>query len=77
MSLELLQLIVFLIGVLTLASGVWLLVHARDVARVFRREPEVAVGPGPRKASRSSVIFALLLFNLGWISALVFWSLVI
>ncbi|MEE4289136.1 MAG: hypothetical protein V2J14_07185 [Erythrobacter sp.] len=77
MSLELHQIIIFALGVVTLASGVWLLLHARDVARVFRREPDVAVGPGVKQASRFAVSAMLIVFNLGWIASLVFWGMVI
>ena len=77
MSLELYQIIIFALGVVTLGSGLWLLLHARDVARVFRREPDVAVGPGERQASRFAVSAMLIVFNLGWIGALVFWGMVV
>lgn len=71
------QLIIFSIGIVTLGSGIWLLLHLRDVARVFRSEPDVAVGPGKKQAGRTTVIFMLILFNAGWIAALLFWTLVI
>lgn len=77
MPLDILQLTIFALGLITLASGIWLFVHARDVAREFRREPDIAVGPGVRVTSRESVVFALIVFNLGWVAALAFWALVI
>lgn len=71
------QLIIFSIGIITLGAGIWLLLHMRDVARVFRSQPDVAVGPGKRQAGRTTVILMLIVFNAGWIAALIFWSLVI
>ena len=68
---------IFLIGVVTLASGAWLLIHARDVARLFRTEPDVAVGPGRKQASKATTWAMLAVFNIGWIVALIFWSLTI
>jgi len=68
---------IFLIGVVTLVSGAWLLIHARDVARLFRREPDVAVGPGRKQASKATTWAMLAVFNAGWIFALIFWSLTI
>jgi len=71
------QIAIFLIGVVTLASGAWLLIHARDVARLFRTEPDVTVGPGKKQASKATTWAMLAVFNAGWIIALVFWSLTI
>jgi len=68
---------IFAIGVITLGAGIWLLLHLRDVARLFRDDPDIAVGPGRKAASRSTVWFVLIVFNVGWIGALVFWSIVI
>lgn len=71
------QIGIFLIGIVTLGTGAWLLIHARDVARLFRTEPDVAVGPGRKQASRPTTWTMLTLFNAGWIGALIFWSLTI
>jgi hypothetical protein len=67
----------FAIAALTLGSGVWLMLHLRDVARLFRDEPDIAVGPGPRQASKATTWTMLALFNMGWIAALAFWIIVI
>ena len=77
MPLITMQVGIFLIGVVTLASGAWLLVHARDVARLFRSEPDIAVGPGRKQASKATTWSMLAVFNAGWVIALVFWSLTI
>ncbi|KPP82471.1 hypothetical protein [Erythrobacter sp. HL-111] len=77
MPLITMQAAIFIIGVVTLGSGAWLLVHARDVARLFRREPDIAVGPGRKQASKATTWTMLAVFNAGWIIALVFWSLTI
>ena len=77
MPLEAFQITIFALGVIALATGTWLLVHARDVARVFRREPDIELGPGPRRASRGTTIFVLIVFNLAWIASLVLWALLI
>jgi len=71
------QIIIFAIGIVTLGSGIWLLLHARDVARLFRSEPDIAVGSGRKQASRSLTWIMLAVFNAGWILALVFWTIVI
>ena len=74
MPLFALQITIFLLGVITLVSGMWLFVHARDVMRLFRSEPDIEPGPGPRVASRTLVIAMLAIFNAGWIAAIAFWS---
>jgi len=76
-TLALYQIAIFAIGVITLCTGTWLMLHARDVARLFRSEPDVAVGPGRAQASRALTWTMLALFNAGWIGALVFWTLTI
>ncbi|WP_126174049.1 hypothetical protein [Altericroceibacterium xinjiangense] len=62
-----------LCAVTTLIAGIWLLLHLRDVARMFRRHEEITPGPGPRRASSGAVWVALALFNAGWIGAVVLW----
>lgn len=68
-----------MLAVLSLASGVWLLLHLYDVARVFRGDQpgEIVRGPGLRQASKSAVWTALVLFNLGWIACIAIWIFVI
>ena len=62
-----------LVGVLAAASllaGIWLQLHLRDVAAMFG---DIARGPGRRQASNGAVWAAIILFNAGWIGALVVW----
>lgn len=68
-----------LFAILSLASGIWLLLHLPDLARVFRgdRDGEIVPGPAKRRASRTAVWWALILFNGGWIACLMIWILVI
>ena len=67
-----------LIGVLSIVSlvaGIWLLLHLRDVAAVFSgsKSSDLVRGPGRRRASRSAVWTAIIVFNAGWIAAVVIW----
>ena len=75
MSLLAQQIIIFALGSTALISGIWLFAHARDVARVFRTVPDIEPGPGRTQARRNTVVGMLILFNLSWIGALVFWAL--
>ena len=65
-------------AVMSLAAGIWLVLHLRDVARAFGgREPgEMKRGPGRKHASRAAVWTALIVFNAGWIACVVVWVLV-
>ena len=60
--------------VLSLAAGIWLLLHAQAVSVLFRKRREVVPGPSKSKASPASVWLALALFNLGWISSVFIWT---
>ena len=64
-----------LFAVVSFAAGIWLLLHLRDVARVFRgdRDGEMVRGPGRRRASPAAVWTALLAFNIGWIACIIIW----
>lgn len=66
-----------LCAAVSLAAGLWLLLHLRDVASVFsgRREGELVPGPGRKRASDKAVWIAILVFNAGWIACLVLWLL--
>ncbi|MFC0204750.1 hypothetical protein [Novosphingobium soli] len=58
------------VAVLTsLVALIYLIVHARSVAELFRRS-EIVPGPGRPRISRGAVIAALAAFNLGWIASL-------
>ncbi|MCL6250122.1 hypothetical protein M3P36_03550 [Altererythrobacter sp. KTW20L] len=69
--------ILLLTTLVALASAGWLLLHAQDVARAFRTSTELEPGPDPRRASRrasrSTVIAMLVVFNLAWIAATGIW----
>lgn len=58
---------------LTAVSGLWLLINARAVARLFRRGG-IEPGPGIRQASRKAALGWLIAFNVGWIACIVIWS---
>lgn len=62
-------------AVISLVAGIWLLLHLRDVARVFRGEEpgEIVRGPGPRRAKTSLVWTAIIIFNVGWITCVAIW----
>lgn len=64
-----------LFAVVSMVAGIWLLLHLRDVARVFRGdgEGEMVRGPGRRRASPGAVWTALLVFNIGWIACILIW----
>lgn len=64
-----------LFAVVSLVTGIWLLLHLPDVARIFSgtRDGEIVPGPMKRRASPSAVWFALLLFNAGWIACIIIW----
>lgn len=64
-----------LFAIVSLLTGIWLLLHLRDVARVFSgdEEGEMVEGPGKRTASRAQVWLFLVIFNAGWIAALAIW----
>ncbi|MBZ6378412.1 hypothetical protein B5C34_13000 [Pacificimonas flava] len=62
--------ILFALAILvTAVSGVWLMLNARSVAALFRDRDVIEPGPGRPRRSRKAVIVALVLFNLGWMSA--------
>lgn len=64
-----------LLAIISLTAGLWLLLHMRDVARVFsgKREGELVPGPGGRHASHRAVWIAILVFNAGWIACVLLW----
>lgn len=61
-------------AVVSIAAGIWLLLHAQAVAVLFRDRGDVVPGPSRSRASRRSVILALILFNLGWVASVAIWS---
>ncbi len=60
---------------ISLISMIYLMIHARDLARVFRgKRSDIVTGPGVRQVSRKAIWTALILFNIGWIAAIATWS---
>ncbi|GEM_PF-554689 len=68
------QAIIAIFAIVAMASGVWLLLNLRALARIFRGTADLQPGPGPRGPSRKAVWTALVLFNLGWIASIAFWT---
>lgn len=66
-------------AVVSLVAGVWLLLHLRDVARLFRGEKpgQIVRGPGRRRATPAAVWTALAIFNVGWVACIVIWLFVL
>jgi len=64
-----------LFAIISLAAGIWLLLHLQDVARTFRgtHEGEMIPGKGPRRASRAQVWLGIAIFNAGWLTCLLIW----
>ena len=79
MPLWFLPALIALFAVVSLVAGIWLLLHLRDVARVFRgdRPGEMVRGPGRRRATPAAVWTALLIFNSGWIACIIIWVFVL
>ncbi|MEN3973053.1 hypothetical protein WJS89_10275 [Sphingomicrobium sp. XHP0235] len=59
----------------SLIAGIWLMLHLRDLARLFVGDgsSNIVRGPGKRQASRRQVWLALFIFNAGWIVSLLIW----
>lgn len=68
-----------LFAVVSLLSGIWLLLHLPDVARIFRghRDGEMVPGRAKRRTLPGTIWLMLILFNIGWIVCLVIWVFVI
>lgn len=68
-----------LFAIISLISGIWLLLHLPDIARIFRgkQEGELVPGRAKRRASSATVWGMLLLFTAGWLACLTIWVLVI
>lgn len=59
--------------IVTLGSGIWLLLHLDAVARLFRGVGDVVVTSGRRTAPRGRTWLMLAIFNLGWIACVLIW----
>ena len=79
MPLWFLPALIAIFAIASLAAGIWLLLHLRDVARVFRGDQvgEMVRGPGRRGATSAAVWTALIVFNAGWIACIVIWIFVL
>lgn len=62
-------------AVVSIAAGIWLLLHAQAVATLFRGHGDVVPGPRKARASKKAVLLALALFNGGWIASIAIWTL--
>ena len=60
--------------IVTVGSGLWLMINARAVARLFGRGSEIEPGPGPRTASRGATWAVIAAFNLGWVASVAIWT---
>ncbi len=68
------QILLALAILLACAAGVWLMINARSVARLFRSTGLIEPGPGPRLHSKRAVLAVFVAFNLGWIASIAIWS---
>lgn len=68
------QVLLALTIVVTAATGIWLLLNLRAIARLFRSSGVVEPGPGPRPPSKRTTAIMLILFNLAWIGSVAVWS---
>ncbi|KPL69383.1 hypothetical protein SZ64_15465 [Erythrobacter sp. SG61-1L] len=62
---------------LTAATGIWLLINARAVARLFRRSDIIQPGPALGRQTpppRRLVLAMLAGFTLGWVGSVAIWS---
>ncbi len=67
------QMLLALAVIATFAAGIWLMINARSVARVFRGNL-IDPGPGPRLASRRTVLAIITAFVLGFLASIAIWS---
>ncbi|GGC28024.1 hypothetical protein GCM10011371_14430 [Novosphingobium marinum] len=63
-----------LCAVASLAAGIWLMLHLQALAHLFAGTADVRPAPSRPRASRKAVIFAVALFNAGWIASIVIWA---
>lgn len=79
MPLWFLPALIALFALVSLGAGIWLLLHLRDVARLFRGEKpgQMVRGPGPRQATPAAVWTAIMIFNAGWIACVIIWVFVL
>ena len=73
MSLAAIQIILLVTILVSFATGLWLLINMRSVAYAFRGLDAIDPGPGPRRASRGTVIAILAAFFLSLAGTLGIW----
>ena len=74
-SLTILPILLVLSIALTMAAMIFLMLNARDLARLFSG-PRNDLAPGPQtkpRTTQKTMWLAFLLFNLGWIAAVAIW----
>ena len=66
-----------LLAVASMGAGIWLLLHLTARTAAFRGHADLVASPRQPRASRTQVLAALAIFNIGWIGSLVIWSIAI
>lgn len=78
MPLVFVQILLALSIVLTVIAGLWLMINARSLARLFRKADYIEPGPNtgvrPQLHSKGKVLAVFVAFNIGWMAAVVIWS---
>lgn len=69
-------LLLALCAITSLVAGIWLLLHLQALAVLFRGQANIVPGPTMPRASRRSLLIALILFNLGWMASIGIWTFV-
>lgn len=64
-------------AVASLIAGIWLVIHLPAVMRVFGRHADIVPPRGRRRVPPHKVLLMLVIFNAGWIAAVVIWVWVI
>lgn len=72
MPLEFFPIALFVAIIVTFGAMIYLLLHLRAVAELFRGAGQITPGPG-RHTSRRAIILALVLFTLGGMSSIAIW----
>ena len=75
MSLTLTTILLTLAIIMAMGTGLWLFLNAPSVVRLFRSAEQIEVESASKTASRSTTLLMLVLFNAGWIGAILVWSL--
>ena len=62
-----------LCSLVCLGSAIWLLLNLASISRMFSGNADVVASRDSNPKSRSAIWTALVLFNAGWIGALIIW----